>query len=711
MYTQDQMSKFSQVAESLKKYRRADLLDEAGKSMIDALYVDLLPGNMVLNKCLLDNTTYLIGRKGTGKSTIFLKLENELRVKKGYLPCYIDVKTFFESSKAQTTNINYLNEFFSVNEMEKYLLERTFIQNILGVIYKEIDEKSQTLFAKVKNRLAGNSNDIIKAKIKKLIDNIKNNENLKSIEIPTLQTRQKKLTSGNQNLETQTGKLSLPGISISDKSAALTNDSYLSNSKSANHSLQEENGFTDVFLKIFEIKSVIEELSEILSSMDIKHLVILLDDVSEISPEAIKVFIDTIVAPLNNWSNEFIKFKVAFYPNRVHYGDIDPGKIDIIKLDFYDLYSEFGANKMEQNAISFTKRLLDSRFESLSLDMSIFFDTSNTTIRDYYELIFKVSMNVPRIIGYILSYVYQSKVIHGSNITKTDIERASRRYFEEKISAFFDKSVYCIMSSDERKTVEELKQLEKLLVNNAKSIKQRITTRDLSGQLYDPNAPFSSHFYVFSEIERYLDTLELNHFISKYEEKSDRDGKKISVYCLNHGLSVKNNILWGRKYKSGYNKYFTQRVFNYTKSIVDLFSHKKVIVCSNVKCSKTFSEKDLLEGLKFTNMKCPSCHSIVVVETLVDHEFEALLASIQDQIKLPKIEYKILLELSYMKNQFLLARDLSEEVDFSSVLIAKKCKKLDEEYEFVERDKSTSPYRYRISQKGLGFIGNSSIEY
>ena len=50
----------------------------------------LLDGNIILQKCLLDNTTFLVGRKGTGKSTIFLKLENEYRKKSGYLPCYVD---------------------------------------------------------------------------------------------------------------------------------------------------------------------------------------------------------------------------------------------------------------------------------------------------------------------------------------------------------------------------------------------------------------------------------------------------------------------------------------------------------------------------------------------------------------------------------------------------------------------------------------------
>ena len=61
MYTEEVIDGFSKAAESLKKYRRAELLDEAGKSILDDMYVDLLRGDVVLKKCLLDNTTFLIG--------------------------------------------------------------------------------------------------------------------------------------------------------------------------------------------------------------------------------------------------------------------------------------------------------------------------------------------------------------------------------------------------------------------------------------------------------------------------------------------------------------------------------------------------------------------------------------------------------------------------------------------------------------------------
>ena len=95
MYTQDDKDNFFNAIESLKKYRRADLLDEKGKNLLELLYTDLLPNDHILKKSIRENTTFLIGRKGTGKSTIFLRIEQELRKKENFLPCYLDGEVFF----------------------------------------------------------------------------------------------------------------------------------------------------------------------------------------------------------------------------------------------------------------------------------------------------------------------------------------------------------------------------------------------------------------------------------------------------------------------------------------------------------------------------------------------------------------------------------------------------------------------------------------
>lgn len=94
------ISKFSSMANSLRQYRRADLRDFDkelnNNSAIDLLYVDPLPSDAILSQILAPTTTFLLGRKGTGKSTIFAKAQSVIRQKNENLSIYIDVKSIYD---------------------------------------------------------------------------------------------------------------------------------------------------------------------------------------------------------------------------------------------------------------------------------------------------------------------------------------------------------------------------------------------------------------------------------------------------------------------------------------------------------------------------------------------------------------------------------------------------------------------------------------
>jgi len=696
MYSQEEKRQFVAVSESLKKYRRADLIDEDGKSILDKLYVDLLEGDVILNKCLLDNTTFLIGRKGTGKSTLFLKLESEYRKKKGYCPCYIDVKTVFESSQAQAINYQYLTEYFEQEYMTKYLLGRNFIQNVLKTIYEEIDKQYRSLPDKVLGAISGNTKEAIKGQLEELIQKVNCNEAFKNVEIPILQQIKKQKEVMNQKSETDSSEV---GTNLSLQQTTLNSgvSGNLASSISNQDEVRISNECTEIYLKVFEIKDVIDEVKDILKKMQIHKLVVLLDDVSEIDGDALKMFVDTIVAPLNNWSEEFIKFKVAFYPSRVHYGNIDPGKIDIINLDFYNLYSEFDVNRMEENAINFTKRLLNNHFAYFSEGIEKYFD-AKLSMDEVYGLFFRTSMNVPRIMGYLLSYLYQSVIIYDRGITKNDIESAAEKYYDEKIDAFFKSSTYCLLSIDERRNIEQLKKVRDAIVQKSKDIKSQISKGELSGKLYMKSTPYTSHFHILQDSDKYLDSLELNHFITKYEERANRDGKNTNIYCLNYGLCKKNNIYWGKPKGSEYRTYFIERPFNYTNLILEQIKEMKIIKCTNENCGRVFEESDLV-GLQFTGFKCPNCFGKVVIETVVDKD---VMTDIQELETLPlisRIELEILIELN-AKGQYMFARDIAEEVDANSYRVSWLCKKMDEEKGLVERRKEGLLFKYKISEYG-----------
>ena len=94
---------FYLMVDSLKKCRRANLSDiNDDEDIIEELYVDPLDNDFVLKSCLRPNTTILIGRKGTGKSTIIARLQHDVRKENDKLSLYIDVKTIFEQSKSFT---------------------------------------------------------------------------------------------------------------------------------------------------------------------------------------------------------------------------------------------------------------------------------------------------------------------------------------------------------------------------------------------------------------------------------------------------------------------------------------------------------------------------------------------------------------------------------------------------------------------------------
>ena len=690
-YSEKQLNGFFESVESLKKYRRADLIDENGRDLLKELYTDLLPNDYILKKSLKENTTFLIGRKGTGKSTIFLRIEQELREKKGYLPCYLDVKTIYESSQTKLTRIKGVDSLLPSDILEKYLIERSFIQTILSKIIDEISNKFDSLFDKLLRVLGVAKVESIQERLLELKSSIEDNNHLEKIEIPVLQTYSRHNKGMNERIKESnlSSKLELNSSLEKTKiSGGIKADVGMDIKKSDKIALENEDSFSSVFLQVFQIKEVITGIKEALAILDIRHLYILLDDFSEIEDESIITFVDVILAPLNNWSEEFIKFKVAAYPNRIYYGKIDPGKIDTINLDFYNLYSEFDRDKMESNAIEFTNRILTKRFEKFTgHGLEVFFETSKTSIEEYFEILFNASMNVPRILGYIINY----NIFHP--VKKRD---------SNKISSFFETTTHSLLSLDEKISALQLKDILNVFIRRAKDIKRRITTQELKGSIYLVNNPYSSHFHFDPRYEEFLKTLELNFFITKYNDLSDKDGTPVSIYSLNFGLCKKESIYWGKPKGTKYRKYFIERPFNYNKIISEFLSNAKRIVCSNIDCKKQFDVEDI-KFLEFNNYKCNACQSDVLIETISDNAIE-LINRIDNSKMLPFPEVRILKELQTSENE-MYARELAQEVDYSGQLIGWRAKKLDENHQLVQRVKeSGKPYKYKLTQKGNDFF-------
>lgn len=700
MFTEEDKANFFNAIESLKKYRRADLLDETGKNLMEMLYTDLLPNDHILKKTITDNTTFLIGRKGTGKSTIFLRIEQELRKREKYLPCYLDVKTIYDSAHSEFLNLEYLVEYLPAKAINKYLIERSFLQNILKKIVEEIDTRYNTLFENFKQLFGETKAQETKAKIEKIRSLIEDNEALKEIEIPIVKNiaerrkafDSKKVVKANSLGGTIGASTNLVGA---EGNASVSAE--LKNSKETINTTELEEDFSSIFLQVFQIKSFIEEIKGVLKAIKIRHIVVLLDDFSEIEDNALKTFVDVILAPLNNWSDEFIKFKIAAYPNRIYYGKIDPGKVDTINLDFYSLYSEYDRNKMEEGAIDFTQRIITKRFDYYcKKEPALFFDTSKLTMDEYYELIFQTSMNVPRIIGYVLSFCFESKIIYDKQITKQDIEAAAQRYYENKIEPFFHKTTYSLLALNEKIDILQLKELMKRFVDRMVETKKKISTGEYTGESYVATFPYCSHFHFNTSLEPFLTTLELNFFISKYMEMSDKDGQLSSIYAINYGLGQKHNLLWGKPKGTRHRKYFIERPFSFNELLREFLATTKSIHCINEDCNQVFSQEQI-PLLEYSGYKCNKCHSDVIIESIAD-EIKSELSKIDENSFLSSTEIDIVMELVKHESK-VTAREIAEEIDISSYSIASKSRMLDLKKGLVERDQTKVPLTYGLTKK------------
>jgi hypothetical protein len=432
--------KFSRMAESLRKYRRAELKDfeaDVAADPLDAVYVDPLQGNAILNTILSSNTTFISGRKGTGKSTIFAKAQSEMRKRKDLLSIYVDVKALYDTVNASEVPFTDIGDVEVSQELYRsHMIRKSFLAAVLSELITEIKAASEKM--SLWDRWTGKQWDYnqLVEKLSLMSGDVKS-ARLSNEEIPILKRITEKTRTQRSSERTSQesigagGKASAsdPGLMLSAQVADM--DTILSDN-------EIYTAYSDVILRSFPFVSLLVDIKNLLDEAGIKRLVVFFDDFSELDWIDQKLFVDVILAPLNNTSDERVKLKVACYPGRVYYGKIDPGKIDIVHLDFSKLYEASDIQSAEGAAVDYTKRLLEKRFEAFNLSIADYFDPK-VGLDDYMRLLFEASFNVPRLIGFILHYCYMDQVSKGLPITQTAIRLAAKKYYDSTISQYFSR--------------------------------------------------------------------------------------------------------------------------------------------------------------------------------------------------------------------------------------------------------------------------------
>lgn len=690
-------SQFAKIADSLRQYRRAELKDfqrELGAEPVEALYVDPLESNAVLETTLLNNTTFLVGRKGTGKSTVFAKAQTELRKRSEIISVYIDVKSVHELlTEAEVPAQGVQDVSISQPIYRAHLLRKRFLGVIIADLIRELKTayEARSLFDKWLGKKRGYK--IAVAALEKLAAEVKAAK-LSQEEIPILRTMTVKHKDAAKTKETlsTTSKLE-PSFSLKPEIKASAGVDVFDETVADTEIYQE---YADAVLRSFPFQAIITQIQEFLSEANLTRLFVFFDDFSELGWVDQKLFVDVILSPLNNASDETIKLKVAGYPGRIYYGKIDPGKVDTIGLDFYHLYKASDIQTSEASAVSYLQRLLTTRFTRFGEDIGDYFDPS-TPLLDHLRLLFEVTLNVPRLIGYVLHYCYLDRVAKGQYISASAIRLSAQKYYETVITRYFDRMNRYAMEPFERKLDRSnQQQLLRCLVEEARNVRRGISAGKIGGNYFkELHNPPVSHFAVSQSMEKLLSALELNFLVTKYHEMRDKSGKDVSIYTFFYGLCESERFPWG--YPRGRRddrSYFVQRCFNYNDAIQQFLSNNQTIRCDACGACFGIEKRDNFEFYKW---RCPECITGTCSVVSLGDEFQNEMKMLDKDTMLPQIELEILETLNE-EDKPMRASEIAPLIDSTYQLVGHRTTKL-HEMGLVEKTEKGGVPRSAISLK------------
>jgi hypothetical protein len=403
-YNARDLEAFHKAVQTLKLYRRAEIENDRGDNLIDDLYVDPLPNDHIYHTMLKPNTTIIVGRKGTGKSTIFQRAQRGLRSNKRFMSTYVDIKTVFESAQVDAGALERLsaeNNAMAPEDIRRLLLLRSFLRSVIAGIREDMEAQLKSGW---RRRLRETFTGTLSEQFFSLDEFVNELDSADFINVQGIMTTTQAIERSTETRsETKASAGITAGTQLGARAGLEDSDAVASMDKSSSE-------YSTILLRVIDVRDLINRLQAILETVGVRHLVIFIDDFSELPAPAMETVVDVLLAPLNNWSQELVKFKVAAYPGRVYLGQIDKSKIDEISLDTFSLYGQSNVADMESKAIDFTRRLLETRLQFFGTSLERFRESKSD--RDLWRLLFYVSMGNPRTLGYILFFAYESHLIY-----------------------------------------------------------------------------------------------------------------------------------------------------------------------------------------------------------------------------------------------------------------------------------------------------------
>lgn len=689
---------FKQVANSLSLYHRITqekLNDDIKykKVLIERLYVDLLPNNEVLESILEKKTTFLVGRRGTGKSTIFARAQYQIHKDKKDLSVYLNAKTLYKETEMNLLDIGANEIALSYDERLRITLIKNIISSLINGMTNELKNENYNLYEKVKNKFR-NSN------LQKLIeelDSMLSNEALENINKVFIDN--KSVTDSSKD-------------SIAINSSLKPSNLNASLNTEFEHKSQTDN--MNILARVFRVGDIINKFLEILSICKRKSLFIFIDDYSELDVKERSLFMDTIILPMYNIGVDKIYFKIACYPNKLNPIKLESSKFMINQIDLFEVYgADNNIANIQQKAINYTKNLLTNSIDTFcSSDIQDYFDTKTTPMDEYFRHLYDVTQNVPRVLGIILRTCYSQSIIYKKPITISIINQASKKYYNDHININFSKQADVRYSNPDDKIdifVQEGLVQELILMAQKYKYDLPISKSDNSYFKNMKEAP-TSHFTLPTDMNIYVEDLEFNGFIHKINKLAAKGrGKEKYInqtnylYALDYGLCLEEKILYGRPQNSD-SKYYQQRWFVYSDIILSVLNNNKRIVCKD--CKHIFAIENLELFQKF-KMKCMECSS-----GICEIEFDPKLILKASNENTSAIWTNQ--EFEIIKALYLLTEESQEkitvnlvcgEIDYNYQLITGQCKSLSKGG-FININKSFTPHIYELTDRARNIYEN-----
>ena len=679
--------------DTLKQSKRPQLVDEAtSEDLTKKLFVDPKPGDGTLSELKRPSHTLVLGRKGTGKSTLFQRLQIEIRDRGEGISAYIDLKGLFQA--AQTASIQQAfaggQNAANANYALELCLWRSFIAATVGSLIEELPTnatRNQGYFAKIFQSHARAGEGFAKlADIGKYLE---------GTEIDRL--RRCVFEDGSAGDESTTA-VSGAGVVVSGSPGIAGGLGRSMSQASRFHTLRNRQS---VVLQQFRVDQFIKDLRAALQAEGMRYLYLIFDDFSELSDDAMKLFAACILEPFDNLAHDIVKFKIAAYPGRVILGNVDSGRFEVVALDPHKLFTAREAPERDRKGIEFVKRLVTNRVQHFcGYDATAFFSDPDNAEKVWETLYFASAAN-PRGLGHILYWILENELKDGKKITISSVMKAAEAHFTDCLDRAFS-GRFADQPLEARGTVLTQKDLLERLVSRAQELNEK--ARRTSGEPQniasirragDGKIPVS-HFRISPRLEDFLAPLELNSFVTKYADVHDAIGTTYSVYTFNFGLCQIYKLPWyGPRLAELNKRFYMVDELDFSTAVVGYYNESVEYACSS--CPHIAPGSDY-EHLKRYAMLCPSCHQGEMHERPVRLQCGPAPVIPKPELVLSEEEFELVTVLGEAKRA-MSSQQMSPELDISPQQVGLRATALVARGIVERRGKVSGRMTYALSER------------